>query len=319
MTNLVNSTVDNHLVRKKSIEAAKRLLNTQAASLLLLDEKTGELFFEVAVGEKGSLLQSVRLPRGRGIAGWVAEHGMPVVVHDVGNDPRFYPGVDEISGFITRDMICVPVTAKDRALGALQAINNQGEPFEEDDMLILHALANQVAVAIENARLHQESITDGLTGLYHHNYFVQRLEEEIDRASRYQHPLTLAMLDIDHFKEVNDRHGHLAGDRVLERCAAAIKENTRLSDIAGRYGGEEFGIVLPYTFYGDGLKIGDRFRKAAAAPGIPDIPITISVGLAFWAGGSRNCSAARLIEMADKAMYAAKRNGRNRVEALIVE
>jgi diguanylate cyclase (GGDEF)-like protein len=216
-------------------------------------------------------------------------------------------------------MICVPVIAKDRTLGALQAINSQRDPFEQDDMLILHALANQVAVAIENARLHEASITDGLTGLYHHNYFIKRLEEEIDRASRYQHSLTLAMLDIDHFKQVNDRHGHLAGDQVLEKFALVIKDNIRLSDIAGRYGGEEFGVILPYTSFEDGMIIGERFRKAVEQLDIPAIPITVSVGLAFWAGGTRNCFAARLIEEADKALYTAKHNGRNRVESRIVE
>lgn len=156
MTTLINSTLDAREIRKRAIKAATRLLDTQAGSLLLIDHETGDLFFEVALGEKGDILKEIRLKKGQGIAGWVAEHGKPVIIHDVGSDPRFFKGADEKSDFVTRDMLCVPVRTKKKTLGVLQAINKRHDRFDEEDMEILNALANQVAVAIENANLYKE-------------------------------------------------------------------------------------------------------------------------------------------------------------------
>src|SRR5512140_237395 len=175
MTTVINSSLDPVRVREKVIEAATLLLGTEAGSLLLVDKKTGELFFEVALGEKSEEVKPIRLARGTGIAGWVADHCQPVISNNVAADTRFFSGVDVKSGFVTRNMACVPVMARDRLIGVLEAINKIHGDFTEDDATILFALANQVAIAIENAQLYQESITDGLTGLYHHKYFDLRL------------------------------------------------------------------------------------------------------------------------------------------------
>jgi putative nucleotidyltransferase with HDIG domain len=156
MASLVNSTLDTREIRKRAIEAATALLKTEAGSLLLIDPETGELYFEVALGEKGDRLKEVRLKPGEGIAGWVAEHGEPQIVHDVQNDPRFFSGADKRSEFVTRDLVCVPVRTKDRVLGVLQAINKLEGELDDEDMKILSALADQVAVAIENANLYEK-------------------------------------------------------------------------------------------------------------------------------------------------------------------
>jgi diguanylate cyclase (GGDEF)-like protein len=314
MSTLINSSLDPKQVREKVIIAATRLLGTEAGSLLLVDHQTGELFFEVAVGEKREEVKSIRLARGTGIAGWVAEHREPVVSNNVPADARFYSGVDGQSGFVTRNMVCVPVIAKDRLIGVLEAINKTDGDFSNEDATILFALANQVAIAIENAKLYQESITDGLTGLYHHKYFELRFREELDRAKRYQNPLSLAMVDIDFFKRVNDEHGHLAGDQVLRGLAAFLKKATRLSDIAARYGGEEFALVLPYATKKDLHPIGERLRKDVEACDFNGIRITISIGIAYFNGSNADITMAQFIEAADSALYRAKNNGRNRVE-----
>lgn len=156
MTALINSTLDTREVRRRAIEAAAELVDAEAGSLLLIDSEKEELFFEVATGEKGERVKEIRLRLGEGIAGWVAQKGEPVIVHDVESDPRFFRGVDEKSNFKTRSLVCVPVKTKDNIIGVLEAINKKNGRFDEDDLEILQAFANQVAIAIENASLYKE-------------------------------------------------------------------------------------------------------------------------------------------------------------------
>ncbi len=153
---LVNSTLDTREIRKRAIEAATSLVNAETGSLLLVDQKTGELFFEVALGDKGSSLKEIRLAKGQGIAGWVAEKSESIIIHDVASDPRFFSGADAKSTFHTRNMICVPVKTKNKVLGVLQVINKKTGLFDDEDKDGLSALANQVAIAIENADLYGE-------------------------------------------------------------------------------------------------------------------------------------------------------------------
>ena len=155
---LLNSSLDQESVRRQAMEAAVELLECEAGSLLLMDEGTGELYFEVALGEKGDQIKEVRIGRGQGIAGWVAEHRQPLLVPDVSRDPRHSGLVDQKSQFVTRNMLCVPVMIKDRVIGVLQAINRlHGGNFKEEDIGLFQSLAHQVAIAIENARLYQET------------------------------------------------------------------------------------------------------------------------------------------------------------------
>ncbi len=156
MTSLVNSTLDTKEIRKRAIEAAQSLVEAEAGSLLLVDEETGELYFEVATGEKGEKVREVRLKKGEGIAGWVAEKGEAVIVDNVKKDPRFFSGVDQKSDFTTRDIIAVPVRTKDKNIGVLEAINKKNGHFDNDDLEILQAFSNQLAIAIENANLYKE-------------------------------------------------------------------------------------------------------------------------------------------------------------------
>jgi HD-GYP domain-containing protein (c-di-GMP phosphodiesterase class II) len=154
---LLNSSLDHATIRKRAIEAATLLMNAEAGSLLLLDEATGELYFDVAHGEKGEAVRRARLRHGQGIAGHVARTGEPIIVNDVQHDVRFFRHVDQASGFVTRNMVCVPVTAHGRLLGVLQAINHKnGQPFDEDDLKNFVSLGHQVGIAIENANLYEE-------------------------------------------------------------------------------------------------------------------------------------------------------------------
>ena len=156
LSTLVNSTLDTGEIRKRAIEAAVRLLEVEAGSLMLVDQETGDLFFEVALGDRGKEVKEVRLKRGEGIAGWVAEKGEALIVHDVQLDRRFFKAADQHSTFMTKNILCVPVKSKNRILGVLEALNKKHGDFDEDDEQALMALANQVAIAIENANLYQE-------------------------------------------------------------------------------------------------------------------------------------------------------------------
>jgi HD-GYP domain-containing protein (c-di-GMP phosphodiesterase class II) len=178
LSSLINSTLDTGEIRKRAIVAAMRLLDAEAGSLLLIDEESQDLFFEVALGDKGSEIKEVRLKKGEGIAGWVAEKGDAIIVHDVQSDPRFFKIADVKSTYTTRNMVCVPVKSKDRMLGVLQAINKKSGVFTEEDMEALSALANQVATAIENANLYQE-LKDTFYGT------AEALAETIEKRDPY--------------------------------------------------------------------------------------------------------------------------------------
>ncbi|MBI5641988.1 MAG: GAF domain-containing protein [Deltaproteobacteria bacterium] len=153
---LLNSTLDESVVRHRAMEAITQIMQAETGSLLLVDEARGQLYFEVALGEKGKELKEVRLNIGEGIAGWVAKYGKPLVIHDVTKDYRFQGNVDKKSKFITRDMVCVPVKVKGRIIGVLQAINRIGGTFTKEDMKLFQLFSNQVAIALDNARLYEE-------------------------------------------------------------------------------------------------------------------------------------------------------------------
>lgn len=171
-----------------------------------------------------------------------------------------------------------------------------------------------------NEQLEQLAITDGLTGLYNHRHFYARLTEEVKRAKRYQHPLTLIIGDIDHFKLYNDTRGHVSGDQVLKIIATLIAENARENDLVARYGGEEITIILPETELATARMVAERMRSTietspelsvlAALPG--GQPITMSFGLAQLDEATDNPKG--FVRLADAMLYQAKQNGRNRVE-----
>ncbi len=152
---LINASLDSNRVRDRAIEAASRLVEADAGSLLLVDPDTGELFFEVATGEKGDKLKQIRLQPGEGIAGWVALHKQPLIIDDVQSDSRFFRTADKVSQYETRSMLAVPVRVGEDLIGVLQAINKREGQFTPEDRDMLISLANQVAPAIENARIHE--------------------------------------------------------------------------------------------------------------------------------------------------------------------
>jgi HD-GYP domain-containing protein (c-di-GMP phosphodiesterase class II) len=157
LSQILNSTLDHKEIRRRATEAATRLLKAEAGSLLLLNEEKGELYFEVALGEREEDIKTISLNFGEGIAGWVAQHGKPLIVNSPERDRRFFRGVDERTEFKTRNIICAPVKVKEKTVGVLEAVNKQdGGKFNKEDLSLLTSLADQVAIALDNSRLYQE-------------------------------------------------------------------------------------------------------------------------------------------------------------------
>jgi len=156
ISSLINSSLNLNEVKKRAIESLTKLLDAEAGSLILIDQESGEMFFEVATGEKGKVVKEFRLKKGEGIAGWVANTGDVLIVNDVQNDDRFLRTFDEKTNFKTRNMICVPLITRGKILGVMEVLNKKKGDFSDEDKDILIALANQVAIAIENAQLYEE-------------------------------------------------------------------------------------------------------------------------------------------------------------------
>ena len=220
-----------------------------------------------------------------------------------------------------RSQAALPLRSGEQVIGILVIASATYRELTETELERLQGIGNQSSLSLQNALLHEElerlSVTDRLTELYNHGYFHQRLDEEIGRASRFSHPLSLIMLDIDDFKEFNDTYGHPRGDAVLRRVADIIRENLREIDVAARYGGEEFVIVLPETDATGAHYVAERVRESVessafeTSDGGGSVSKSVSVGIATFPVNAE--SATLLVDAADRAMYDAKHSGKNQV------
>jgi diguanylate cyclase (GGDEF)-like protein len=248
------------------------------------------------------------------VAGRVARSGEPL---------RGRPGVGDLlpaPGEPPADaLLAVPLRSSSRLIGVLAVYDRaDGQPFDEADLSILRTFTSQATVAVDNVLLHEEarrlSVTDALTGLWNYRYFTMTVGKEIERATRFNRPLALLLLDLDHFKLVNDVYGHQRGDAVLVELAARVRTQVREVDTVARYGGEEFVVVLPETDAQGAALAAERIRSAVqrrpfGEPGDPPLDITVSVGAAVYP--LHGSSATTLVGRADEALYAAKRGGRD--------
>ncbi len=289
-------------------------------SLLMVDESAEELYFAIAVGDAADALKSVRLRVGEGIAGWVAKHGEPLVVPDVYNDERFAKRIDEMTKWQTRSIICIPLTAKQRVLGVIQLINVPMSAFTDSEMFFLRAICDYAAIAIDNARsverIQELTITDDCTGLYNARHLYKTLEAEVYRSARFSYEFTVLFIDLDHFKQVNDTHGHLIGSKLLAEIGYTIKSHLRLIDYAFRYGGDEFVVLLPQTSKESGLVVArrllDSFRNSRfLKDDALNLNIRASIGLAAYPDDAK--SAHEIIRQADEMMYEVKNKSRDNI------
>ncbi|MFQ5662941.1 MAG: diguanylate cyclase [Terriglobia bacterium] len=321
MAKELTSTLQLDEVLRTLMEKVQELLAPDTWSLLLADEKTNELYFQIATGEAAEKLKDVRLKMGEGIAGWVAQTGEAAIVPDVTKDPRFSSHVDEITKLRTHSNICVPIRAKERVLGVIEIINYVGKrPFDQPELALLQAMADYAAIALENAlhvkRIHELSITDDCTNLYNVRHLNFVLDTEIYRSNRFHYEFSLIFLDLDYFKLVNDTYGHLVGSRLLREVAGLLRGSLRLIDYAFRYGGDEFIVVLPQTPKDNATvvlrRLYERFNQHRFLREEKlNLRVTASFGLSAYPTDTDN--KAELIRLADEAMYTVKNTTRNNI------
>jgi diguanylate cyclase (GGDEF)-like protein len=307
----ISSTLDFLALQNLILETVVKVIQAEKGSLMLVDESEKILTIGTAIGLSDEIKREAKVGMGEPISGWVMESGRPLFVADVETDHTFLAIKKD---HITRGtLMSVPLKAKDKFVGVLNVSKGQPNSFRQKDFELFQNLANQAAIAIENARLYRYAVTDEMTRLYNHRYFQQRLDEELIRADRYDNQVSLIILDVDHFKKFNDTYGHPEGDRVLKTVSRLIEKSVREVDIPARYGGEEFVVICPEKD-GEGTMVpANRIRSTIEGFDFRingnRVPITVSLGIANYPHQAR--SKADLIMMADTALYHSKESGRN--------
>jgi diguanylate cyclase (GGDEF)-like protein len=311
---LIGSELDPGILLARIAELICQLLEAKACSVMLLDADRKRLLAKAAYGLRTERMQSLSFRIGEGVAGWVVEHGESVLLHQVADDPRFVvlPG----NQTPIAAMICVPLIARGERVGVVTATSERAGAFDASGLELLRFIAMTIALDIENVRLHRVAVTDPLTGAYNREFLSQRLPQEIEAAIDRDRPLSVAMVDVDHFKSVNDHYGHGAGDVVLSEVARRLRGAIRGGDLLVRYGGEEFLAVLPRADAGRAWEVGERMRQRVCERAFDvgeglALLLRVSVGIAQWRNGE---AMPALIDRADAALYGAKDRGRNRVE-----
>jgi diguanylate cyclase (GGDEF)-like protein len=328
ITSLIVAGHDKRMIFRRVLDCASRVLEAEKVHLFELegnqivrytrDQQSGD------AEPKVELLQETA-----GRLGWMikeTESDPFTPGRELGLDvPMLADSLGEETA--NRVIISAPLVAKRSMFGLLIAIHRDGAMYRPDDIQLLTLLANQAAIAVENALLYQklekEAITDALTQVYNYPFLMSSLEGEIKRARRFKQTFSFVMLDVDNLKSYNDRHGHLSGSQVLREVAGIIKTNCREIDFVSKYGGDEFGVLLPQTKFGGAEKVTQRIIDAVREhkfDGKRKRLITCSAGISSFPRDGQ--TAQEIIDAADKALYQAKRTGKNNVvttESLIEE
>ncbi|SFS00012.1 diguanylate cyclase with GAF sensor [Granulicella pectinivorans] len=290
-------------------------------SLLMVDEETGELYYEIAVGEDAESLKGLRVKMGDSVAGWVAQTGNPLVVPDVSLDPHWSAFARRHPELQIHSMACVPVRSANKTLGVIQLLNSKLDLLSEYSISFLRILCDYAAIAIQNANsmklIHLLSITDDCTGLYNARHLYSLMDECVlhSHAAGGQE-FSLLFMDLDRFKGVNDTHGHLVGSKLLAEVGKMLKKRIKPGSSAFRYGGDEFVVLMPGVGKDEAVEItkilysGLRETVFLENDGI-GLRLTGSFGLATFPedGGSVHA----MLQAADRMMYAVKNAGRDKV------
>ncbi|MEO0106330.1 MAG: diguanylate cyclase, partial [candidate division WOR-3 bacterium] len=314
------STLELGDVLNRILDVIRRNFGYENCAILLVDKKTNELYVRASSGYPEYVSKNIRLsiPKREGITAYVAATGKPYYAPDVSQTPFYVMGKKTI-----KSEAAVPLIVRGSVIGVLDIESEKLNAFTEQDMRMFSVFASQAAIAIENARLYNEtkemSLTDALTKIANRRHFDLILENELKRGRGYARYVSLAMIDLDHFKNFNDKYGHQAGDQLLISIASKLKSTVRDTDLVARYGGEEFAIIFPETTNNAAIRVCERIRTAIENNYITlnkfgKVGTTISIGLATYPQSAQ--TAQELVHKADLALYKAKKLGRNRVETI---
>lgn len=313
------STLDLSTLFDRTLNLLKDLVLTREMVLLLYNQGSGELEVRKSVGIDAEALGGVTFHLNEGVSGEAARTKELQYVRDVTKDSRYlhYKGKAPARG----SMVSAPIVFKNQLIGTLNLHKERPNAFTDTELKLIRAACNQLAIAIENAQLYEKartlSNTDELTNLANRRHFHEILKRELAHASRFASNFCLLMIDIDHFKQFNDTHGHLGGDVVLRRVATLLLQNTRGIDLVARFGGEEFVVLLPKTNKDGAKAAAEKLRLCIAeerialgGTGPETYCVTVSIGVAEYPRDSRDIY--ELLDFADRALYLAKQAGRNR-------
>lgn len=311
---LIGGDLDPGVLLARIAELICQLIDAKACSVMLLDGERRRLLARAAYGLRTERMHSLSFRVGEGVAGWVIERGESALIPDVAADPRFVVLPENRTPIAS--MLCVPLLARGERVGVVTATSERTGAFDAGHLELVRFISTTIALDIENVRLHRVAVTDPLTGAYNREFLMARLPQEIEAARDRDRPLSIALVDVDHFKAVNDQHGHAIGDAVLAEIARRLRGAIRTGDLLVRYGGEEFLVVLPRADAGRAWEVGERMRQRVcerafdAGDGMI-LLLRVSIGVAQWRARETMQS---FISRTDVALYGAKQRGRNRVE-----
>ena len=316
----LTSSFDLDKILRTIMEHMERFVEAELWTLLILDEARQELYYAIAAGREEASLRGLRVKVGEGVAGWVVEHGETLLVPEAENDPRVKKE-HAAKHSMVRSVIALPLRGRKGTQGVIEIFNPRAEQLTDYTSAFLHILADHAAIAIENAndvaRIQQLTITDDCTKLYNVRYLYEVLGRELERCVRLKMPVSVAFLDLDHFKLVNDEHGHLVGSELLSRVGERLQELSGKHDWCFRYGGDEFAVLMPEIGAEAALKQATALLNALAGTEFKmknglNLRINASVGVATAPDDGTSVHA--VIGVADTRMYWVKANGRGAIK-----
>ncbi|MCP5468725.1 MAG: GGDEF domain-containing protein [Deltaproteobacteria bacterium] len=317
VSQVLTASIDPEALCSKFADVILKNIHLSDFAILLLDKSKKNLIVQELRGfRKSHEVKTLVFKAGEGISGRVLQSKQSIYIPDTSKDQDYlyYKGMKSENG----SFLSFPILTKDSVFGVMNFSRREIDAFSQREIKVLSIIVKQLAIALENAYLYAKTkeltLVDDLTGIYNRRHFLRILEMEFKRVKRFQHKLSLLMVDVDYFKKINDRFGHLEGDRILSQLAKLLQKNLREVDTLARYGGEEFAVVLPDTSIKDAEKVADKLRKFVkqASPNILNNQksrLTVSVGVATFNPEMESID--ELIDQADTALYQAKSYGRD--------